>query len=79
MTVRMTISLPDGLTEMVERLVAEGRHASHSDVIGDGPRRSDWTLKRGWRKPPSRWRRATGCSLSGALNAASRRRPDELA
>ncbi|MFN3314917.1 MAG: type II toxin-antitoxin system ParD family antitoxin [Hyphomonas sp.] len=38
MTVRMTISLPDGLAEMVERLVAEGRYASHSDVIRDGLR-----------------------------------------
>lgn len=38
MTVRMTISMPDALAEMVERLVAEGRYASHSDVIRDGLR-----------------------------------------
>lgn len=38
MTVRMTIPLPDGLAEMVERLVAEGRYASRSDVIRDGLR-----------------------------------------
>jgi antitoxin ParD1/3/4 len=38
MTVRMTISMPDALAEMVERLVAEGKYASHSDVIRDGLR-----------------------------------------
>lgn len=38
MTVRMTIPLPDGLAEMVARLVAEGRYASRSDVIRDGLR-----------------------------------------
>lgn len=38
MTVRMTIPLPGGLAEMVERLVAEGRYASRSDVIRDGLR-----------------------------------------
>jgi len=34
----MTISMPDALAEMVERLVAEGKYASHSDVIRDGLR-----------------------------------------
>lgn len=38
MTVRMTIPMPDALAEMVERLVAEGKYASHSDVIRDGLR-----------------------------------------
>lgn len=38
MTVRMTISMPDALAEMVERLVAEGKYGSHSDVIRDGLR-----------------------------------------
>jgi antitoxin ParD1/3/4 len=38
MTVRMTISMPDALAEMVERLVAEGKYASHSDVVRDGLR-----------------------------------------
>ena len=38
MTVRMTISMPDALAEMVERLVAEGKYASHSDVIRGGLR-----------------------------------------
>lgn len=38
LTVRITISLPDGLAEMVERLVAEGRYATASDVIRDGLR-----------------------------------------
>jgi len=38
MTVRMTISMPDALAEMVERLVAEGKYASQSDVIRDGLR-----------------------------------------
>jgi len=38
MTVRMTISMPDALAEMVERLVSEGKYASHSDVIRDGLR-----------------------------------------
>jgi antitoxin ParD1/3/4 len=41
MTVRMTISLPDGLAEMVERLVAEGKYATQSDVIRDGLRALD--------------------------------------
>jgi putative addiction module CopG family antidote len=30
--------MPDALAEMVERRVAEGRYASHSDVIRDGLR-----------------------------------------
>ncbi|WP_291037353.1 type II toxin-antitoxin system ParD family antitoxin [Hyphomonas sp.] len=30
--------MPDALAEMVERLVAEGKYASHSDVIRDGLR-----------------------------------------
>lgn len=38
MTVRLTISLPNGLAEMVERLVAEGKYATASDVIRDGLR-----------------------------------------
>ncbi len=38
MTVRMTISMPEALAEMVERLVAEGKYASQSDVIRDGLR-----------------------------------------
>lgn len=38
MTVRITISLPHALAEMVERLVAEGRYATASDVIRDGLR-----------------------------------------
>lgn len=38
MTVRLIISMPDALAEMVERLVAKGRYAFHSDVIRDGLR-----------------------------------------
>ncbi|MFN7054157.1 type II toxin-antitoxin system ParD family antitoxin [Hyphomonas sp.] len=38
MTVRITISLPHALADMVERLVAEGRYATASDVIRDGLR-----------------------------------------
>lgn len=38
MTVRITISLPHALAEMVERLVAEGKYATASDVIRDGLR-----------------------------------------
>lgn len=37
-TVRITISLPHALAEMVERLVAEGKYATASDVIRDGLR-----------------------------------------